>query len=54
VTLTIYELLSAYGDVMKRRSAQARDVRTPKYRPRVVPDRKKIASKRACRRPAAK
>ena len=32
-----------------KRSAQAREVRSPKYRPRVIPDKKKQASKKACR-----
>jgi hypothetical protein len=39
------------GWIIPRRSPQARDVRTPKYRPRVVPDAKRKASKRACRNP---
>lgn len=34
-----------------KRSPIKRDLRTPKYRPRVTTDRKKQASKRACRKP---
>lgn len=34
-----------------KRSAQAKDLRSPKYRPRVVPNKKKQAAKAACRKP---
>ncbi len=34
---------------MKRRSPQAQDLRTPKYRKRVVPNKKRALNKRACR-----
>lgn len=35
------------------RSSVARDLRSPKYRKRVVADRRKKASKRACRVPSS-
>jgi hypothetical protein len=35
--------------IYARRSAIAHDVRSPKYRPRSMPNRKRIANKRACR-----
>jgi hypothetical protein len=35
-----------------RHSVAARDVRTPKYRPRIVVDKKRKASRNACRRPS--
>lgn len=34
---------------MAKRSAIARDLRSPKYRPRIVQDKKKARDKRACR-----
>lgn len=34
-----------------RRSKVVRDLRSPKYRPRVIPNKKKQASKKACRKP---
>lgn len=38
----------------KRRNPIARDLRQPKYRPRVIPDKRKQESKRACRRKGEK
>jgi len=38
---------------MTKRNSVARDLRTPKYRMRVVRDKKRAADKRACREPAA-
>ena len=35
----------------EQRSVIARDLRTPKYKPRVVPDSKKAKAKAACRKP---
>ena len=34
----------------KRRNSIAKDLRTPKYRPRIIVNRKRQASKMACRR----
>lgn len=34
---------------MRRRNLVAMDLRTPKYRKRVVSDKKKVKSKKACR-----
>lgn len=35
--------------MVKRRSIIARDLKTPKYRPRIVGNRKRRANKLACR-----
>jgi hypothetical protein len=35
--------------IPKKRNTVARDLRTPKYRPRVVADKRRNQSKRACR-----
>lgn len=37
----------------RRADAIKRDLRTPKYRPRVVADKRKQAAKRACRKKEA-
>lgn len=35
---------------MKRRSKITRDLRSPKYRPRIIPNRKKMLNRLACRK----
>lgn len=39
---------------MSKRSAIARDLRSPKYRPRIIPNRKKALSRKASKKPMPK